>query len=83
MTPILTYEQAVLLSRLKPIQKPNELCVDYICSNCPAFPNSIITDFTSCPFVIPYSDNYANASRRVRFDIKTQFPPEQYPELYI
>ena len=83
MIPTFTYEQAVLLSRLKPKQEPDELCIDYGCSSCPAFPNSIVTDFNTCPFIIPYNKGYSTASRRVRSDMKAQFPPEQYPELYI
>ena len=83
MIPKFTYEQAVLLSRIKPEKEYDKLCIHYDCSNCPAFPNSTVTDFNNCPFIIPYNANYGTASRLVRSDMKAQFPPEQYPELYM
>ena len=80
--PTFTYDQAVLLSRIKPNTScPNELCVDYGCTDCPASNGN--ADCEKCQFIIPYKANYAIGANHVRSDMCAQFPPEQYPELYI
>ena len=73
--PTFTYDQAMLLSRIKPSPLcPNSLCVDYICHNCPAYNGNVTCN--ECQFIIPYSVNYAIGAEQVRADMRTQFPPE-------
>ena len=80
--PTFTYDQAVLLSRIKPNASYSDaLCLDYACSGCPAYSGTI--DYDACQFIIPYASSYDTSSHRVRADMRAQFPPEQYPELYI
>ena len=82
MTPIFTYEQAVLLSRIPPpIDIPHMLCNDYYCGYCPI--SSSLTDLLNCQFSLAYSGGYNEASIFTRRDMRAQFPPEQYPELYV
>lgn len=82
MIPTFTYEQAVLLSRIKPKDDNDiHLCLDYECATCPAYIGTKSCD--QCQFVVPYIGGYATATKSVRSDMKAQFPPEQYPELYI
>ena len=79
--PTFTYDQAVLLSHIASKDYPDNLCVDYTCTNCPAYNGTL--DYRKCQFVAPYAGNYEAASRHARLDMRTQFPPEQYPELYV
>ena len=79
--PTFTYDQAVLLSRITPKDSSDDLCLDYICNNCPAYNGTV--DFRKCQFITPYAGGYETASGLVRSDMRAQFPPEQYPELYI
>ena len=80
--PTFTYDQAVLLSRIIPnASSPDVLCLDYSCVSCPAYNGA--QDYNLCQFIIPYEAGYTIGSHRVRSDMRTQFPPEQYPELYI
>lgn len=79
--PTFTYDQAVLLSHIAPKDYPDNLCVDYTCTSCPAYNGTL--DYRKCQFVAPYAGNYEAASRYARLDMRTQFPPEQYPELYV
>lgn len=80
--PTFTFDQAVLLSRIKPnASYPDELCVGYDCRDCPAFSGTL--DCDACQFIIPYASSYDTSSHRVRADMRAQFPPERYPELYI
>ena len=82
MTPTFTYDQAVLLSRIKPKDDSDiYLCFDLECVTCPAYTGT--KDFNQCQFIAPYSCGYVTATGLVRSDMKAQFPPEQYPELYI
>lgn len=82
MTPTFTYEQAVLLSRIKPKDDNDiHLCLDHKCPTCPAYTGA--KDHNQCQFITPYTYVYTTAERLVRSDMKAQFPPEQYPELYI
>ena len=82
MIPTFTYEQAVLLSRIKPKDDSNvHLCLDYECTACPAYTGT--KDCNQCQFVVPYISGYNTATGLVRSDMKAQFSPEQYPELYI
>ena len=84
MTPTFTYEQAVLLSHI-PLSKgmPQELCVDYTCNDCPINISNSYIDMTTCPFSLAYLGGYSEASTFTRRDMRAQFPPEAYPELYI
>ena len=80
--PTFTYDQAVLLSRIVPNRTlPDALCLDYICSDCPAYNGTL--DHRKCQFIAPYAGDYEAASRHARLDMRAQFPPEQYPELYV
>ena len=80
--PTFTYDQAVLLSRIIPNAScPDELCLGYKCASCPAYNGT--QDYNECQFIIPYEADYTIGSHRVRSDMRTQFPPEQYPELYV
>ena len=79
--PTFTYDQAVLLSHIAPKDYPDNLCVDYTCASCPAHNGTL--DYRKCQFVAPYAGDYEAASRHARLDMCTQFPPEQYPELYV
>ena len=82
MIPTFTYEQAVLLSRIKPKDGNDiHLCLLYECATCPAYIGT--KDHNKCQFITPYQCGYATATGLVRSDMKAQFPPEQYPELYI
>ena len=80
--PTFTYVQAILLSRITPNPIfPDALCLDYACYDCPAHSGTI--DYNACQFIIPYASSYDTSSHHVRADMRAQFPPEQYPELYI
>ena len=80
--PTFTYDQAVLLSCITPNQScPEELCIDYACASCPAHNGT--QNYKECQFITPYEAGYTVGSHRVRADMRAQFPPEQYPELYI
>lgn len=80
--PTFTYDQAMLLSRIKPNPLcPNILCISYSCTYCPAYNGN--ADYNKCQFITPYEADYAIGAKQVRADMRTQFPPEQYPELYI
>lgn len=80
--PTFTYDQAILLSRIMPNPLcPDRLCVDYRYANCPAYNGSVSCD--ECQFIIPYKADYIIGANQVRADMRAQFPPEQYPELYI
>ena len=80
--PAFTYDQAILLSHIKfDTLCPNSLCVGHRCPDCPAYNGT--TDCNKCQFIIPYKADYGISAELVRADMRTQFPPEQYPELYI
>ena len=79
--PTFTYDQAVLLSRIAPKDYSDNLCAYYTCASCPAHNGTL--DYRKCQFVAPYAGDYEAASRHARLDMRTQFPPEQYPELYV
>ena len=80
--PTFTYDQAVLLSRIITNRScPDALCLDYACASCPAYIGT--QDYNECQFVINYEGKYEEGSRVVREHMRAQFPPEQYPELYI
>ena len=77
-----TYEHAVLLQRLVPSENfPDELCSDYTCCDCPVGAKENNCDL--CPFSLAYLGGYSEASIFTRRDMRAQFPPEAYPELYI
>ena len=80
--PTFTYDQAVLLLCIKPdASYPDELCFGYIRHDCPAFSGT--ADYDACQFIIPYASSYDTSSHHVRADMRAQFPPERYPELYV
>lgn len=80
--PTFTYNQAVLLSRITPnAYCPDDLCIGYSCASCTAYNGT--QDYNLCQFIIPYEAGYDIGSNRVRSDMRTQFPSEQYPELYV
>ena len=84
MTPTFTYEQAVLLQRIAPSELlPDELCTHYSCLNCPTHQSQAVKDVDNCTFSLAYSGKYGEAYLFTRRDMRLQFPPEQYPELYI
>ena len=84
MTPTFTYEQAVLLQRITPSQLlPDELCTHYSCWTCPVHQLQAIEDTDACPFLQAYQNKYDEALACTRRDMRLQFPPEQYPELYV
>ena len=85
MMPIFTYEQAVLLSRIpsSPILL-HTLCLFYdICTKCPVRAIDLTVNPNTCIFSLLYPGGYDQASVFTRRDMRLQFPPEQYPELYI
>ena len=80
--PTFTYDQAALLSYIRPSRIfPDALCLDYECASCPAYNGT--QDYNECQFIIPYEADYTIGSHLVRADMRAQFPPEQYPELYV
>ena len=85
MTPMFTYEQAVLLSRIPTSSLlPGTLCLFYYpCAECPVSTVRPAVDANDCIFTLLYPGGYDEASTSTRSDMRLQFPPEQYPELYI
>ena len=85
MTPTFTYEQAVLLSRI-PISSflPDTLCLIYdSCAECPVSTIRPAVNTNNCIFTLLYPGGYDKASIFTRRDMRLQFPPKQYPELYV
>lgn len=84
MTPTFTYEQAVLVQRIMPSKLlPEELCTLYSCWTCPIRQPQAVNSPDNCPFSQAYSGGFKEALVCTRRDMRAQFPPEQYPELYI
>ena len=79
--PTFTYDQAMLLSYITPKDYPDNLCVDYTCTSCPAYNGTL--GYMECQFIALYAGDYEAASRHARLDMRAQFPTEQYPELYV